>query len=116
MSPEPSRDSAPTPRELRGAAGVARTLAYAAGLAGAIAGGLLYQQGDTGFAIAVWVLTFGVGALLMIAAFLLQAMMSLLARIAAVESDLSVLLGRRHQFDDPVGVDLPPNPWHGGHS
>lgn len=85
----------PDPKDLRGAAAVARTLAYASGLAGVVAGGILYQQGEVPFAVAIWVLTFAVGALLMIAAFLLQAMTSLLARVTAIESDLRVLVARR---------------------
>lgn len=88
-------DDVPTPRDLRGAAAVARTLAYAAGVVGVVAGVILYRAGDTAFAIAVWVLTFGVGALLMIAAFLLLALVSVLARLAAMESDLRVAVGRR---------------------
>lgn len=91
----------PDPKDLRGATAVARTLAYAAGLAGVVAGGILYQQGEVPFAVAIWVLTFAVGALLMIAAFLLQAMTSLLARVAAMEQDLRVILSRG-------GPDTPP--------
>lgn len=98
----------PDPKDLRGATAVARTLAYASGLAGVVAGGLLHQQGDVPFAVAIWVLTFAVGALLMIAAFLLQAMTSLLARFAAMEQDVRALVARR-------GPDEPdtrrPNPW-----
>lgn len=105
----------PTPRELRGAAAVARTLAYAAGVVGVVAGVLLYQGGDTAFAIAVWVLTFGVGALLMIAAFLLHAMVALLARLHAIESDLRIMVGRRGPDpvlgDDEGRGDPHPNPW-----
>lgn len=115
MSNQSRPDAGPSPRDLRGAAAAARSLAYAAGLAGAVAGGLLYQQGETAFAIGVWVLTFGVGAVLMIAAFLLQGMMALLARIAAIESDLRMLVGRRGRDDRGDGPELPPNPWHGGH-
>lgn len=87
--------TAPNPKDLRGAAAVARTLAYAVGVAGVVAGVVTYQQGDLPFAIAIWVLTFALGALLMIAGFLLQAMTALLARIAAIEQDLRVLLGRQ---------------------
>ena len=99
--------TAPDPKDLRGAAAVARTLAYAAGLAGVVAGGIVYQQGEVPFAIAIWVLTFAVGALLMIAGFLLQAMTAILARLAAMEQDVRVLVGRdRH--DHPGG---PGGPW-----
>lgn len=96
---------APDPKDLRGATAVARTLAYAAGLAGVVAGGLLYQQGEVPFAVAIWVLTFAVGALLMIAAFLLQAMTVLLARVAAIEQDVRVLLGRGRDRSEGPGPD-----------
>lgn len=68
-----------------------------------VAGGLLYQQGEVPFAVAIWVLTFAVGALLMIAAFLLQAMTALLARVAGMERDLRVLLARRGPDEDDAG-------------
>ena len=83
---------------------MSRTLAYAAGLAGVVAGGILYQQGEVPFAVAIWVLTFAVGALLMIAGFLLQAMTVILARLAAMEQDVRLLVGRRgtgHEDADP---------------
>lgn len=89
-------------------------MAYAAGLAGAAAGLVLYRRNDLGFAVAVWVLTFGVGALLMIAGFLLDGLTTLLARMTALESDVRVLVGR----GGPGGIgpqrplDRPPNPWH----
>lgn len=108
----------PTPRDLRGAAGVARTLAYAAGVVGVVAGVILYRSGDVAFAIAVWVLTFGVGALLMIAAFLLLALMGIQARLQGMESDLRVAMGRRDldpgRGSGPSTGDGPgdhPNPW-----
>ncbi len=113
MNRSPS-DAGPGPRELRGAAGVARGLAYAAGIAGAGAGVLLYQQGETGFAIAVWVLTFGVGALLMIAAFLLDGLTVLLARVHRLEADVHILVGRQGRggpdLTRPAG-DPHPNQW-----
>jgi sulfite exporter TauE/SafE len=87
-------DGVPDAKALRGAAAVARTLAYAIGLVGVIAGGVLYQQAEVAFAMAIWVLTFAMGALLMICAFLLLAVSGLLARISAIESDLHVLVGR----------------------
>lgn len=70
-----------------------------------MAGGILYQQGEVPFAVAIWVLTFAVGALLMIAAFLLQAMAVLLARVAAIEQDVRVLLGRGRAPDEGPGHD-----------
>lgn len=119
-------DDIPTPRDLRGAAAVSRTLAYAAGAVGIVAGVVLYRSGETAFAVAVWVLTFGVGALLMIAAFLLLAIMGVLARVTAIESDVRVVVGRqRHGPDDdpyprggPTTNDGPgdhPNHWSTRH-
>lgn len=85
-------DHDPSPRELRGAAAVAQALAYVAGLAGVVAGALLYRTGEPAFAVVVWVLTFAVGALLMIAAFLVRAVAALLGHLARVESDVAVLM------------------------
>jgi hypothetical protein len=70
-----------------------------------VSGGILYQQGEVPFAVAIWVLTFAVGALLMIAAFLLQAMTVLLARVAAIEQDVRVLLGRGRDQAEGTGPD-----------
>lgn len=92
---------APDPKDLRGAAAVARSLAYVSGLVGVGAGLVTYQQGEIPFAVAIWILTFAVGALLMIASFLLQAMTSLLARVAAMEQDIRVLVGRSGPAANP---------------
>lgn len=88
-------DRIPSPKELRGAASVAQTMAYAAGIAGVIAGALLYRDGQTGFAVVAWVLTFATGAILMIASFLARGMAALLARIARIEQDVAALVGNR---------------------
>lgn len=90
---------------------MAQTLAYLCGLAGVVAGGLLYTRAETAFAVVVWVLTFAIGAVLMIAAALVRAMASLLARIAHLESDVSLLVA-----DSARGRDLAPpaperDPW-----
>lgn len=99
---------APDPKDLRGAAAVARTLAYAAGLAGVVAGGIVYRQGEVPFAVAIWVLTFAVGALLMIAAFLLHAMTAIMARLAAMEQDVRILVGRQvAEREDPRSSTWP---------
>lgn len=85
----------PTPKDLRGAGAVAQSLAYVAGLAGVIAGGLLYRDGETAFAVVAWVLTFAVGAMLMIAAFLVRAMAAILGHLARLASDVQVLIADR---------------------
>jgi sulfite exporter TauE/SafE len=85
----------PSPKDLRGAASVAQSLAYAAGIAGILAGALLYRDGELAFAVVAWVLAFAAGAILIIAAFLARGMAALLARIARMEQDLSQLLADR---------------------
>ncbi len=85
----------PSPKDLRGAAAVAQSLAYIAGLAGVIAGGLVYRDGEAALAVVIWVLTFAAGAMLMIAAFLTRGVASLLARLSRLESDVRVLVSDR---------------------
>lgn len=98
----------PSPRELRGAAAVAQSLAYVAGLAGVVAGGLLFRQGDEAFAVVVWAMTFATGAILMIAAFLTRAIAALLGRVARIESDVSVLVA---DHDTERGTARGRDPW-----
>lgn len=88
-------DQEPTPKDLRGAAAVAQSLAYISGLAGVIAGALVYRQGDIALAVVLWVLTFAAGALMMIAAFLARGLASLLARLTKLDSDVQILLRDR---------------------
>ena len=93
-------DAAPSPEDLRGATAVARTLAYAVGVAGIVASAAYYADGGGTIVVAtVIVFTVAIAGLLMIAAFLLQAMTSLLARMAAIEQDVRTLLGRDQRRD-----------------
>lgn len=85
-------DRIPTPKDLRGAGAVAVSLAYVSGVAGIIAGALLFREGQTAFAVVAWALTFAAGAILMIASFLVRGLAALLARQARLESDVGVLL------------------------
>lgn len=98
-------DRVPGPKELRGAAAVATSLAYVVGLAGVVAGGLVFRDGDTTLAFILWVLTFAAGGALMVVALVVRAFASLLGRFAAVEQDLRVLLGDRARGD--AGPDRP---------
>lgn len=100
----------PTPKDLRGAGAVAQSLAYVAGLAGVIAGGLLYRDGETAFAVVAWVLTFAVGAMLMIAAFLVRAMAAILGHLARLASDVQVLIADRGRAGR---VEHERDPWAG---
>ncbi|MFP5310182.1 MAG: hypothetical protein ACLGIR_11480 [Actinomycetes bacterium] len=85
----------PSPKDLRGAAAVAQSMAYVAGLAGVLAGALVYRDGDVALAVVLWVLTFAAGALLMVAAFLARAIASVLARLTKLDADVAVLLRDR---------------------
>lgn len=76
------------PSELRVAARVADALVYAAGLAGVIAGGVLFRNGDLPFAVVAWMLTFVAGAALRLAAWASRAMAELLIRTARIEDTL----------------------------
>ena len=88
-------DRVPGPKELRGAAAVATSLAYVVGLAGVVAGGLVLRDGDTIGAIVTWALTFAAGAALMILAMLIRGVAALLGRMGQLESDVRVLLSDR---------------------
>ncbi len=80
---------------MRGAASVAVSLAYATGLAGVIAGAVVFQRGEPILGVVVCVVTFAVGAALMIASYLVRALAAVLAHLTRVESDVSVLLADR---------------------
>ncbi|MDX1619909.1 MAG: hypothetical protein R3320_02890 [Nitriliruptorales bacterium] len=101
-------EKVPSPKDLNGAAAVAQSLAYAAGLAGVVAGGLLYRDGEPALAVIAWILTFAVGAMLMIAAFLVRAIAGLLAHVARLESDVQVLVADRARNGD---LDRGRDPW-----
>lgn len=107
-------DRAPTPKDLRGGAAVSQTLAYAVGLAGVVAGGLVLQGGDTILAVVAWVLTFAAGAVLMLAATVTRAIAALLERVGRLESDVSRLAagtgsGQLPEPErDPWGRHVPP--------
>ena len=76
------------PRELVAAARVADALVYAAGLAGVIAGALLFRGDQLAFALVVWVLTFIAGAGLRLAAWAAKALAVLLARTQRIEEEV----------------------------
>lgn len=106
-------DQEPTPKDLRGAAAVAQSLAYVSGLAGVIAGALVYRQGDIALAVVLWVLTFAAGALMMIAAFLARGLASLLARLTKLDGDVQVLLRDRGATETLRPGEHPTHPWAG---
>lgn len=109
------------PRELIVAARVADALVYAVGAAGVLAGGLLFRDGDIGFAIVAWALTFVAGAGLRLASWAARALAQLLVRTQRMQDDLSALLRDRPASDTAPpapGRDAPPDPyrrWGGFH-
>ena len=101
----------PRPKDLRGAANVARALAYVVGLVGVVAGAVVYRSlGNVALAVVVWVITFAAGAVLMIAAFLCDGLAALLARTASLEQELRTVTRRRDPDDEPWSAEHP-NPW-----
>lgn len=96
------------PAELRTAARIADALVYAAGLAGVVAGGLLFRDGNIGFAIVAWALTFIAGAMLRLAAWVARALAELLTRSERMTEDLDELLARgRGRGASPHDDDVP---------
>jgi hypothetical protein len=106
-------------RELVMAARVADALVYAAGIAGVVAGGLLLRDGEPGFALVAWVVTFIAGAALRLASWGARALAELLARTARMEDDLARLATQ--PLERPPGSEPrrgPPDPyrrWGGQH-
>lgn len=104
-----------TPRELVTGARVADALVYAAGLAGVVAGGLLFRQGETGWAVVAWALTFVAGAALRLASAACRALAQILERGERMEQDIA-----RLSLEPPARAaepDRPPDPyrrWGGG--
>ncbi len=84
-------DPSVRPGELRMAARVADALVYAAGVAGVVAGGLLFRDGQLAFALVVWVLTFVAGAVLRLASWGVRALADLLNRGDRIERALDDL-------------------------
>jgi hypothetical protein len=77
------------PLQLHTAARIADALVWAVGLAGVVAGALLYRAGDFGFAIVAWILTFVAGAGLRLASWATKALAELLIRTERIEEELA---------------------------
>jgi hypothetical protein len=105
------------PRELHTAARVADALVYAAGVAGIVAGGLLFRDEQVGFAVVAWTLAFVAGAGLRLAAACARALALLLTRTERIAEDLAELRTSGPTAPPPAGGDGPPDPyrrWGGG--
>lgn len=108
------------PRELDTAARITEGLVYAVAIAGVVAGALLYREGQLGFAVVAWVMTFAAGTVLRLAAWGARALAELLVRTRSLEEDLA-----RFRADQagspqtrPEGGKGPPDPyrrWGGWH-
>lgn len=106
------------PRELQAAARVTDALVYAAGVAGVIAGGLLFRDGQVGFAVVAWALTFVAGAGLRLASWSARALAQILVRTEQMQQQLSDLHGTPPSPPAPRDPDAPPDPyrrWGGWH-
>jgi hypothetical protein len=104
------------PRELQAAARITDALVYAAGLAGVIAGGLLFREGQVGFAVVAWALTFVAGAGLRLASYSARALAALLVRTERMQAEISDLRGTPPA--PPRQAGTPPDPyrrWGGWH-
>lgn len=101
----------PSPGDLTSAGAATQTLAYAVGLAGVVAGALVFRQGESVLAVAVWVLTFALGAVLIVASLLARAMAGLMARLSRIESDLAVVVADRGDDQRPPAEPGPREGW-----
>lgn len=110
------------PGELRTAARVADALVYAAGLAGIVAGGLLFSSGQLPFAIVAWVLSFVAGAVLRLVAWGVRAIADLLEQGDRIERALDDVRADRAaagsapgRREDPERIPDPYRRWGGFH-
>lgn len=108
------------PRELDTAARIAEGLVYAVAVAGVVAGALLYREGQLGFAVVAWVMTFAAGTVLRLAAWGARALAELLVRTRNVEEDLARFRATRSGPSEPSpeAGQSPPDPyrrWGGWH-
>jgi hypothetical protein len=106
-------------RELLTAARVADALVYAAGVAGIVAGGLLFRDDQPGFAVVAWALAFVAGAALRLAAWCARALAELLRRSDELLEEVTRLRGDLATgAEPPRSPEQPPDPyrrWGGWH-
>lgn len=104
------------PSEMHTAARVADALVYAVGVAGVVAGGLLFRDGEIGFAVVAWSLTFVAGAALRLASWAAKALAQLLVRTERLIEDVNDLRTAGVAAPGPRDSDRPGDPrwgrWH----
>lgn len=111
------------PTELITAARVADALVYAAGIAGIVAGGLLFRDDQPGFAVVAWALAFVAGAALRLASWCAKALAQLLVSADRLAEDVAELrrdgVGREPsaapETKGEPGVPDPYRRWGGWH-
>lgn len=108
------------PRELDTAARITEGLVYAVAIAGVAAGALLYRDGQLGFAVVAWVMTFAAGTVLRLAAWGARALAELLDRTRSLEEDLARSRAREANasHEKPDSSQRPADPyrrWGGWH-
>lgn len=92
------------PRELATAARAADGLVYVVGVAGVVAGALLFRDGSTALAIVAWALTFVAGVVLRLVAWGARGVAQLLERTERMEADLATIIRDGGSSTDPGGA------------
>lgn len=106
-----------TLRELAVATRIADAMVYTVGIAGVIAGGLLLRDGQIGFALVAWALTFAGGATLRLISALTRGIADIKRELERIRDPLS---GTPYPppVEPPPEPDAPPDPyrrWGGWH-
>jgi hypothetical protein len=97
------------PRELYTAARVVDALVYVAGMAGIVAGGLLFRDDQVAFAVVAWALTFVAAAGLRLASAATRALAELLQRTERMDDELARLRANTAAPARPVGSSPQPS-------
>ena len=105
------------PSQLHTAARLSTALVYTVGVAGVVAGGVLWRQENIPFALVAWALTFVAGAALQLVAWLTRGVAQLLTRMEQIGEEVRGLRVDRvvseRQGDDPYGRGSGPwSQWH----
>lgn len=108
LSGSRSPSSVVRPAQLHAAARMSSALVYTVGIAGVVAGSVLWRQGEVPFAIVAWALTFVAGAALQLIAWLTRGVAQLLERSEQLGDELRAMRAdkvaeERGDADDPYG-------------
>ena len=104
------------PAQLHAAARMSSALVYTVGIAGVIAGSVLWRQGNVPFAIVAWALTFVAGAALQLVAWLTRGVAQQLERSEQLADELRAMRSDRVAAERAPDADDPFNRgrwgWH----